>query len=88
MKLGKKLGGIGFVVGFVGSFLFYASPFSWPTFESRLVCLWCPYVDPVFVTRYTWLEIGLKVGLISGLLFAASGFVAGYLAELMRRKLG
>jgi len=88
MKLGKRLAGIGFAIGFLGSFLFYASPPAWPTSESGLVCPWCPYVDFVSVTKYTWLEIGLKVGLISGLLFAVGGFSAGCLAELAGRKMG
>jgi len=74
VKLGKRLGRIGFVIGFLGPLLFYASPPAWPTCGSGIVCPWCPYVDVIFATKYTWLEVALGVGLISGLLFAVGGF--------------
>jgi hypothetical protein len=86
MKLGKRLGRIGFVIGFVGPLLFYASPSSWLTYESGFVCPWCPYVDFFFVTWLTLLQVGLTMGLISGLLLALIGFSTGCFVTLVRRK--
>jgi hypothetical protein len=40
MKLGKLLGLIGFVVGFIGPFFFYSVP---STFRSYLACPVCAY---------------------------------------------
>jgi hypothetical protein len=40
MKLGKKCGPIAFVIGVVGPILFYASPTSSWTYESRILCPW------------------------------------------------
>lgn len=86
MNLGKKLGRIGFVVGFTNSFLFYASPFPWFSFESRFVCPWCPYIDVSDANSLTWLQLGLTVGLGSGLLLALIGFSAGYTVTLAQSK--
>ena len=77
MKLAKRFGRTGFVVGFVGPFLFYASPFSWFSFESHFVCPWCPYIDVMHPNWLTWVQLGLTVGLVSGLLFALVGFPVG-----------
>jgi len=86
MKLGKGLARIGFVVGFVGSFLFYASPISWFSFESGFVCPWCPIIGVMFANWLTWLQLGLTAGLASGLLLALIGFFAGYLVTVARGK--
>jgi hypothetical protein len=77
-KLGKRLGRIGFVVGFIGPVLFYASPPSFFAFESHLLCPWCPIVDIFFANSLTYLEVGLTTGLFSGLLLAFAGFGIGY----------
>ena len=77
MKLGKTLGRLGFVIGFVGPLFFYASPVSWPTYESHLLCPWCPYVDIWSNNWLDWTELGLTTGLASGLLLALVGFCTG-----------
>jgi hypothetical protein len=77
LKLGRLIGRIGFVVGFVGPLLFYGSPPSWLTYESHLLCFYCPYIDPAFATRTDWILIGLRLGLFCGLLMAAVGFGIG-----------
>jgi len=76
IEMKKRLRRIGFVVGFLGPLLFYASPDLWFTFECRVLCPWCPYVD--FLTRLGRLQAGLTTGLLSGLLLAAIGFSVGY----------
>ena len=86
MNLGKKLGRIGFVIGCTGPFLFYASPFSWFSFESHFVCPWCPYIDVIDANWLTWLLLGLTVGFGSGLLLALIGFCTGYIVTLARGK--
>ena len=86
MRLGKTLGRIGFVIGFLGHFLFYACPFSWLSFESGFVCPWCAIVDTAFANWLTWVNLGLTVGLMSGLLLALVGFSAGYLVTAVRGK--
>ena len=78
LRLGKRIGRIGFVIGFLGPLFFYASPAQFPTYESHLVCPWCPYVDVAYATWLTWVEVGLKFGLLSGLLLALIGFLVGY----------
>ncbi len=88
MKLGKRLGRIGFLIGFVGPLLFYASPASWLTCESHLLCPWCPYIDIFFATWLTWVQVGLTMGLVSGLLLALIGFFAGCFVTLVRRNTG
>jgi len=88
MKLGKKIGRIGFVIGFRGPLLFYASPRSLFTYESHLVCPWCPYVDIPFATRIAWVQLGLWVGLLSGLSLAFIGLGIGCaVSRLVRSKL-
>ena len=77
MKFAKKFSGIGFVIGFVGPLLFYAAPPSFFTFESRFVCPWCPIVDPLFPSFWTWLRMGLVTGLISGVVLTLIGFSLG-----------
>ena len=69
MKLAKRFGRIGFVFGFIGPILFYALHI-----ESHLACPFCPYITVPFVSRLGWLEIGLKFGLLQGLVFAFLGF--------------
>lgn len=86
MNLAKKLGCIGFVVAFTGSFLFYASPFSWLSFESPFVCPWCPIADFISPNWQTWVQLGLIVGLGSGLVLAMIGFCAGYFVTLAGAK--
>lgn len=86
MKLGKTLGRIGFIIGFLGPVLFYASPPTLFTYESHVVCPLCPYVDIAFATRLTWIEVGLEVGLLFGLVSALVGFVIGYLISKVRHR--
>ncbi len=81
MKLGKRFGCIGFVIGFVGPVLFYASPPSFFAYESHFVCPWCPYIDIAFADTLTWLGVGLKLGLLCGLLFALIGLAIGYTVQ-------
>ena len=78
MKLGKKFGRIGFVMGFVGPVLFYG-------FGVEVVCPQCPHIDAIFWTRMDWLELGLRLGLMQGLVFAFLGFVIGYVISRIRR---
>lgn len=75
MKPGKKIGRIGFVIGFLGPIFFYASPRSFVMYESRFLCAWCPYVD---ISRATRLTLGLEFGLVSGISLAVIGFSIGY----------
>jgi hypothetical protein len=78
VKLGKRIGRIGFGVGFLGSMLFYVSPHSFPLYESHVVCPLCPYVDVAFGSPLLWLQIGLGSGLLQGVAFGVLGFVIGY----------
>jgi len=81
MKLSKRFGLVGFLIGFVGPVLFYASPASFFTFESHFVCPWCPDLFWLHATRLTWMGAGLRFGLFSGLILAAVGFALGYAAS-------
>lgn len=75
MKLGKKIGRIGFVVGFLGPVLFYLpDSFTWES----LVCPWRPCIDGRFSTPLFWVRLGLTLGLVQGLTFALLGFGAGF----------
>jgi len=82
VKLGKRLGRVGFVVGFVGPILFYSVPY---TFESQVVCPLCPIVLVFLPPRSLWLEMGLMVGLLQGLAFALLGFAAGWSISKVRQ---
>ena len=82
MKLGKRLGRVGFVVGFIGPILFYSVPY---TFEWQVSCPLCPYIFLPFHSPSVWLEIGLKVGLLQGLLFATLGFAIGWSISRVRK---
>jgi hypothetical protein len=84
VKLGKVIGRITFVVGFVGPVLFYASPPSFPTYESHIVCPLCPYIDVAFGHALLWLQIGLELGLFQGIAFALLGFTLGYAISRFR----
>jgi len=57
MKWGKRLGRIGFVVGFVGPVLFYS-------FDMQsvgiFVCPQCPHIDFMFYTRMDWVGLDLR----------------------------
>jgi hypothetical protein len=75
MKLGKRFARVGFVVGFMGSLLFYSIPY---TLQSHTACPLCPYVDVPLGHPLLWLQIGLSLGLIQGLVFAMLGFAIGY----------
>jgi hypothetical protein len=75
MKLGKRFGRIGFVIGFIGPVLFYSVPY---TLEWHVICPLCPYIDVPFAHRLHWLETGLSLGLIQGLVFALLGLVIGF----------
>lgn len=81
--MAKTLGRIGLVVGFLGPVLFYLSPYSFPTFESHLLCPACPYVS-TFATRADWVEMALKFGLFCGVLYALIGFAIGYAISKVR----
>lgn len=86
MKLPDKLVIAGFSWGMIGSLLFYLSPMSWPTYESRLLCPWCAYIDffrPVPST--VWLRIGSITGLLAGLALAVLGAGIGFLAQWIRK---
>jgi hypothetical protein len=76
VKLGKRFGRIGFVIGFIGPVLFYSVPY---TFEWHIFCPLCPYIDVAFAHPLLWHEIGLRLGLLQGLVFALLGFVLGLL---------
>jgi hypothetical protein len=84
VKLGRLFGRIGFVVGFLGPLSFYASPPSWLTYESHLLCPYCPYIDLIFAEWSDWVLLGLKVGLLCGLILAFIGFVIGYLISKLK----
>jgi hypothetical protein len=81
MKLGKRFGRIGFVIGFLGAFLFYATPPSFFTFESHALCPLCPYIDILNTGWLAWAQLGLVNGLIFGLLYALCGFVIGLVVQ-------
>jgi hypothetical protein len=87
MKLGRLIGRIGFVVGFVGPLLFYGSPASWVTYESHLLCPYCPIIDIMFADWVDWLLVGLKTGLLCGLLLALVGFSIGYAVSKVKSRL-
>jgi hypothetical protein len=78
MKLAKILARVGFVLGFIGPILFYASPTELPTYESHILCPACSYLTIPFATKMTWLEVGMKLGLLCGLCYALIGFGIGY----------
>jgi len=73
MRLGKLFCWIGFVFGFIGPILFYSLHF-----ESHIACPGCPYITVPFADSLVWLEIGLKFGVIQGLIFAVLGFAIGF----------
>jgi hypothetical protein len=75
LKLGKKFGRIGFIVGFLGPVFFYGVP---ATFENPFTCPQCPYLDWFPSTSLVRLEAGLRIGLVQGLAFALVGFCIGY----------
>ena len=82
MKLGKKIGRIGFVVGFVSPILFYqfgTNP------VVNFACLVCPHITMFGPTRLTWLQIGLGFGLVQGLAFALLGFAIGCAISKIQR---
>jgi hypothetical protein len=75
MKLGKKCGPIAFVIGLVGPILFYASPTSSWTYESRILCPW--YREDFFRIRLvevqeSWLTLTLSRVACAGY-FSADG---------------
>jgi hypothetical protein len=78
MKLGKRFGRIGFLMGFVGPVLFYG-------FGLGVACPQCPYIDAIFWTPRDWLALGLGLGLMQGLVFALLGFAAGYIVSRIKR---
>ena len=73
MRLGKRFGRIGFLVGCIGPIVFYSLHY-----ESLVLCPLCPHVDPAFGHPLFWLQIGLMSGLTQGLIFAVLGFAIGY----------
>jgi hypothetical protein len=83
MKLGKTLGRIGFVIGFLGPVLFYLSPPWFPTFGSGFVCPACVYVDIPVEATSVWVLIALATGLCNGITYALTGFVTGYLISMV-----
>ncbi len=82
MKLGKKIGRIGFVVGFVGPVLFYVF---YTNSMASFACLFCPHITMFGPTRLTWLQIDLGFGLVQGLAFALLGFAIGYAISKIQR---
>jgi len=86
MKLPDKLAIAGFSWGMLGSLLFYLSPMSWPTYESRLLCPWCAYIDFFRPAPWTvWLRIGSITGLLAGLALAVLGAGIGFLVQWIRK---
>jgi hypothetical protein len=86
MKLPDKLVIAGFSWGMIGSLLFYLSPMSWPTYESRLLCPWCAYIDFFRPVPWTvWLRIGSITGLLAGLALAVLGAGIGFLVQWIRK---
>lgn len=83
VKTGKRLGRIGFVMGFIGPVLFYSVPI---TFEWHIFCPLCPYIDVPFAHPLLWLQIGLQLGLLQGLTFALLGFIIGYSISQLRNR--
>ena len=75
VRLAKRVALIAFVVGFLSALLFYGVP---ATFESHIVCPWCPYVDFFHTGPLLWFKVGLRVGLAQGLAFAVVGFSTAY----------
>jgi len=73
VRLGKRLGRIGFVVGFIGPILSYSIHR-----EVYLFCLLCPHVDLAFGYPLVWLKVGLALGLMQGLVYALLAFAIGY----------
>jgi hypothetical protein len=85
VKLAKTLSRVGFVLGFIGPVLFYASPTALPTYESHVLCPACPYIDIAFATKTAWLELGMEFGLLNGLCYALIGFGIGYCISRSRQ---
>jgi hypothetical protein len=77
MKLAKTIGRVGFAFGFLGSLLFYLSPYPL-LYESHIVCPACPYAEIPFATAMTWVQVALSFGLFCGLIYALIGFAIGY----------
>jgi hypothetical protein len=84
MGVAKRYARIGFVVGFLGALLFYASPMRWFTYESRLACPLCPYIDVLMANWLTWLQIGMEAGLVIGLVYGLIGFGIGFVVAKVR----
>ncbi len=83
MKLVKKLGRIGFLVGFLGPVLFYGSKQLVMAFQ--FACPLCPTYMVAFWGPLDWLQLGLTFGLVQGLAFALLGFAIGYAISRIRR---
>jgi hypothetical protein len=77
MKLAKVTGRIGFGFGLLGPVLFYSSTYPF-LYESHVVCPACPHIDIAYATKMTWIEVGLRLGLLCGLAFAQIGFGIGW----------
>ena len=76
MRLARQLALLGFVVGLGATIAFYDTTPPFFPYGSHLVCAWCP--DPAsFPESVVWKS--LKLGLMSGGVFAAVGYAAGYL---------
>jgi hypothetical protein len=81
IKTGKIFGRALFVIGLIGPISFYVSPASFPTYQVFLVCPLCPHVEVPFGHPLLWLQIGLNMGLLQGIVFAVLGFATGYLVS-------
>jgi hypothetical protein len=78
VKLAKRLGRIGFLLGSIGPLLFYSVHY-----ESGILCPLCPHVDAL-MHPLGWLQFGLTAGLIQGVLFALLGFAVGFSISELR----
>lgn len=84
MKLAKRIGRIGFIVGFLGPVIFIQPPASFFTYESHVLSPLCPYIDGI-MTRSGWVQVGLTLGLIFGILYGLIGFTIGFAVSRARQ---
>lgn len=86
MKNGRLVGRLLFVIGFAGPPLFYSTPPSFPTHQAFAVCPLCPIVDVAFAHPLLWLQIGLQLGIIQGIMFAVFGFTMGCFVSALSQR--
>ncbi len=85
MRFARQLALLGFVLGLGGPILFYDTPA--PMFPNGFgpVCPWCTFAAPSLANTLPAVDIGLRLGLVSAVVFGLAGYVVGYVITAARR---